>query len=194
MGAARGYRKSLWRNQGAEVIILSEKDAITGAISPVTDELDVELAIARGYASETFAYSMARTVLDNTARGKTTFVYQLGDHDPSGLDAWRDFQKKVYGFAPHAEVQMSRLAVTPAQIDEYGLPTRPTKTTDTRSTKFRGESVEVDAIPAPELRRLLRSTIQKHVNTIVLEATKSVERAERNQLFTLAASFEEGSL
>lgn len=185
-GTAQGYRKSLWRNQDAEVIILSEKDAITGAISPVTNDLDVELAIARGYSSETFAYSVASTLAGNTRAGKTTFVYQLGDHDPSGLDAWRDFQRKVHRFAPGVDVQMSRLAVTPEQIIEYGLPTRPTKTSDSRAGKFRGESVEVDAIEAPELRRLVRRAIEQHLNTVVLQETKSIERAERSWLLTLA--------
>ena len=26
------------------------------------------------------------------------YVYQLGDHDPSGVDAWRAFRKTVCGF------------------------------------------------------------------------------------------------
>lgn len=61
------------------------------------------------------------------AARRPVFVYQLGDHDPSGVDAWRDFTKKVRAFASGAEVYFCRLAVTPEQIGELSLPTRPTK-------------------------------------------------------------------
>jgi hypothetical protein len=61
------------------------------------------------------------------------FLYQLGDHDPSGVDAWRAFTEEVTGFVAErygdAEdwLHFERLAVTPAQITEMRLPTRPTK-------------------------------------------------------------------
>ena len=50
------------------------------------------------------------------AADKPVYVYQLGDHDPSGVGAWTDFQRKVTDFAPDAEVTFRRLAVTPGQI------------------------------------------------------------------------------
>jgi hypothetical protein len=34
------------------------------------------------------------------------------------------------------------VAITEAQIDAYGLPTRPTKATDLRARRFQGRSVE----------------------------------------------------
>ena len=50
-------------------------------------------------------------------------------------------------FAPSAGVVFERLAVTPDQIHELGLPTRPTKASDSRAKGFDGGSVEVDATP-----------------------------------------------
>ncbi len=183
--AASSYRRALWHDQAVEVIVISEKDAISGVISPITYGWDVELAITRGYSSETFTHSIAATIIDNTAYGKTTFVYQLGDHDPSGVDAWRDFQAKVLTFAPDADVVFQRLAVTPAQIEEYALPTRPTKRTDTRSAGFEGESVEVDALPPTVLRSILQSAIEAHIDPRSLALTRSVEASERDQLASL---------
>ena len=180
--AASSYRRALWHDQAVEVIVISEKDAISGVISPITYGWDVELAITRGYSSETFTHSIAATIIDNTAYGKTTFVYQLGDHDPSGVDAWRDFKAKVLTFAPDADVVFQRLAVTPAQIEEYALPTRPTKRTDTRSAGFEGESVEVDALPPTVLRSVLQSAIEAHIDPRSLALTRSVEASERERL------------
>lgn len=96
--AAASYRRSLWRDQAAEVQIYSEKDAISGVVLPVTHRWDVPLGIVRGYSSESFAWSVAQSVIEAAGRGKDTYVYQLGDHDPSGIDAWRAFRKSVCGF------------------------------------------------------------------------------------------------
>jgi hypothetical protein len=184
--AAASYRRALWNDQDDEVIVISEKDAISGVVYPVTAEFDVELCITRGYSSETFTHSIAQTVRYNQAVGKTTFVYQLGDHDPSGVDAWRSFAERVLDFVPGASVEFERIAVTPTQIDSLELLTRPTKGTDTRSAGFTGESVEVDAIPASTLRSIVRAAIEQHIDPHALQLTRSVEISERNVLTSLA--------
>lgn len=183
--AAASYRRALWDEQSVEVMVLSEKDAISGAIYPITREWDVQLGIVRGYSSETFAHSIAEEI---GSAGKPYHVYQLGDHDPSGVDAWNSFQAKVRGFVPHAEVTFERLAVTPEQIIDLDLPTRPTKTTDTRARSFVGESVEVDAIPAPILRRIVEDAITSHVDPDALRLTRLAEDSEREVLHRMVGS------
>jgi hypothetical protein len=96
--AASSYRRALWHDQPHEVQIFTEKDAISGVILPITERWDVPLGVLRGYASESFAHSMAESIGAAVDRGKTVPIYPLGDHDPSGVDAWRDFQRKVTGF------------------------------------------------------------------------------------------------
>ncbi len=183
---ASSYRRALWNDQGDEVIVISEKDAISGVVYPVTAEYDVELCITRGYSSETFTHSIAQTVRGNTSVGKTTFVYQLGDHDPSGVDAWRSFGERVRGFVPKSLVEFERIAVTPEQIEALRLPTRPTKGSDSRSSGFEGESVEVDAIPASTLRQIVRDAVEQHIDPEALRLTKVVEAEERAGLEALA--------
>lgn len=185
--AASSYRRALWDDQSAEVIMVYEKDAISGVVYPVTAEFDVELCITRGYSSETFTHSIAQTVNANARRGKVTYVYQLGDHDPSGVDAWREFSEKVHRFTPGSDVVFERLAVTPEQITLLDLPTRPTKASDSRAAKFDGESVEVDAIPASTLRAIVRASIEQHVDPESLRLTQVVEASERRTLSWLAA-------
>lgn len=183
--AAASYRRALWHGQDAAVMIFSEKDAISGVVYPITAAWDVELGIVRGYSSETFAYSVAEDIAATT---KTTYVYQLGDHDPSGVDAWRSFEARVRGFAPDADAVFQRLAVTPEQIVEYNLPTRPTKATDTRARGFIGESVEVDAIPAPALRQIVEQAITRHIDPEALRLTRIAEDSERDILYRIAGA------
>jgi hypothetical protein len=171
------------------VIVISEKDAISGVVYPVTAEFDVELCITRGYSSETFTHSIAETVRRNDSNAKTTFVYQLGDHDPSGVDAWRSFEQRVREFAPLADVRFERLAVTPQQIDLLQLPTRPTKGSDSRTAGFIGESVEVDAIPASTLRGIVRVAIEQHINIEDLRLHRVAEASEKAGLRALAGEW-----
>lgn len=179
---ASSYRRMLWLDQRVSVQLFTEKDAIIGVVSEVATRWDVPLGSMHGYSSETFPYEVACELPAN----QPTVIYQLGDHDPSGVGAWEHFTRTVRGFAPEADVTFVRLAVTEEQITQYELPTRPTKTTDPRARSFRGESVEVDAIPASILRRLVEEAITSHLDPHALAITKEVEAQERDGLHRLA--------
>jgi hypothetical protein len=187
--ASSSYRRALWHDTDDEVQIFTEKDAISGVVLPVTSKWDVPLGVLRGYCSESFAHSVAESIIEsNSRRGGTTYIYQLGDHDPSGVDAWRDFTEKVKAFISHRDdiaewVEFERLAVTEDQIRELALPSRPTKQKDSRAKNFTGGSVEVDAIPAPVLRALIEDAITQHVDPEKLRLNQIAERSER-ELFT----------
>lgn len=172
------YRRALWDNQNAEVEIWLEKDALAGVLYDVTADWDVPLMVTRGYPSLTFLHSSAESMSET----KPTFLYYLGDHDPSGVDIPRKVERDLRAFAPRAEIHFERVAVTVAQIKEYDLPTRPTKKSDSRSKSFEGESVEVDAIPPNELRNLVYNCILNHVDHRALAQLRRVEKAERESL------------
>jgi hypothetical protein len=91
---------------------------------------------------------------------------------------------------------VERLAVDREQIDEWWLPTRPTKPTDTRAAKFRREhgtdSVELDAIPPDDLRELVKDAIDSHMDPWALEQFKMVEEQERETLRTIFANGKDG--
>ena len=61
----------------------------------------------------------------------------------------------------------------------WSLPTRPTKSTDTRAKGFAAHSVELDAIPPDRLRLLVESAIDKHLPQRELEVLKAAEESER---------------
>ncbi len=177
--AAASYRRALWREQPVRVEIVTEKDAIAGLLSEVTSTWDVPLAVVRGFVSETFAWTVAEHM---TMANKPTIVYQFGDHDPSGVAAWADYEAKVRRFAPNVAAEFVRVAVTPEQIETMALPTRPTKASDSRSRTFAGGSVEVDAIPPRVLRQLAEECIARHIDEHTLRLTEAVERSERDIL------------
>ena len=92
--------------------------------------------------------------------------------------------------APSAEIHFERVAVTPEQIEEWDLPTRPTKRSDTRARGFEGDSVEVDAIPPDQLRELARERIERHVDRRALRLTRQVEALERRTLQDMLESLD----
>jgi hypothetical protein len=84
--------------------------------------------------------------------------------------------------APGVKVHFELAAVTPDQIKKWKLPTRPTKKSDSRAKRFKGESVEVDAIPPAKLRELVARCIEQHIDGDRLERMQAVEAAERDTL------------
>jgi hypothetical protein len=176
--SAASYRRALWDTQKIHLEIWSEKDAIRGVVLPVTREWDVPLMIARGFSSETFLFETAQEIIED---GKLAVIYNLGDHDGAGLHAWKDVQRKLTGFAPKIEFQFERLAVTPGQIAEYNLPTRPPK-----SKGDPANCVEVDALPSDVLRRVVGDAIDFWIDHDALDATRVMEARERRGLEALA--------
>lgn len=175
-----GYRRSRWQNQDVHIQIWLEKDALAGVFEEITAPLDVALFVGKGYSSLSFLNKAAQEL--ESAR-KPAYIYYFGDHDPSGLDITRCTQERLREFAPNAHITFQRVAVTEDQIRNLGLPTRPTKQTDSRSKSFRGDSVELDAIPASVLRRLVRNCIEQHID---LQRWQEVETLEAEELATLA--------
>jgi hypothetical protein len=185
LALSSSYRRALWDSQKVYVEVWCEKDALAGTILPVTREWDVPLMVSRGFASETYCYEAAMVL---AAQDKPCFVYYLGDHDPSGGLIDPSIERKLREFAPDADVTFERLAVLPWQIEEWGLPTRPTKRENNRHAKrFRGDSVELDAIPPAQLRALVRQAIEQHIDRRALKALRAQEERDRRDLETLAA-------
>src|SRR6202044_929432 len=94
---------------------------------------------------------------------RPAFIYHLGDSDPSGKNAADVIERELREYAPDAEIHFERLAVTDKQMRDWNLPTRPTKTTDTRAAAYGDrDSVELDAIPPNQLRKLVEDAINRH--------------------------------
>ena len=137
-------------------------------------------------ATLSFLWSAAETI---KAENKPTFLYYFGDCDPSGRDIPRAVEKSLREMSG-ADITFEVVAVTDQQIYEMKLPTRPTKKTDSRSKNFDGESVEVDAIPPKELKRICRSLIEQHISGPELVRHRRIEKAERDTLTQIVANMQ----
>jgi hypothetical protein len=173
---ARLYRKALWDDADAYVEVWLEKDALAGVVYPVTEKFDVSLMVARGYASLSFLHEAAEYIagLDVPAH-----IYHCGDFDPSGQDAARAIEQTLRKMAPEAEIHFERLAVTPSQVVDWRLPSRPTKASDSRAKGFGAVSVELDAISPGRLRALVQVAIEDHLPPEQYAVLKVAEKNEQ---------------
>jgi hypothetical protein len=187
---ARLYRKALWSDADSYVEVWLEKDARAGVLSPITYEYDVPLMVARGYASLSFLHSAAEYI--NTT-DVPTYIYHLGDFDPSGVNAGEKIESTLKEMAPDAEIHFERKAVSPAQITAWDLPTRPTKKSDSRAKGFGDISVELDAIEPHLLRHIVRRAIERHLPPDQLRVLKAAEASERQILANLVTGLTGGS-
>ncbi len=185
------YRRSLWADAPCRVEIWCEKEAIAGVLIDITDKLDVPFYVTRGFASETYAYEAAEHIIED---GRTCYIYEFGDHDRLWRGSLRGSEAKVVDFvAGRAEVHFVRAAVTPKQVQDWDLPTRPTKREgNPHAQGFHGDSVELDAVPADRLRELVRQVIERHVDQRQLSATLAAEESERAYLMRIAEAMAEG--
>lgn len=179
---ARFYRKSLWHDADAYVEIWLEKDALAGVLMPVTTQYNVPLMVTRGYSSLSFLHTAAEHM---AVLQVPTFIYHFGDYDPSGVNAGQTIEHTLREMAPAAVIHFQRVAVTEQQIAEMSLPTRPTKSTDTRAKGFGDISVELDAIAPDSLRALAEKVIQRHLPADQLEILLTAEASERQMLHGL---------
>ena len=211
--SARTYRRSLWQQSHEYVEVWLEKDALAGVFNDVTSEFDVPLMVTRGYPSLSYLRSAAETIV---ATHKDTTIYYFGDWDPSGADISRNVEARLREFTEVVArewnepkdawdfltnlgdtgrcthdapvIRFERVAVVPWQIDAWGLPTRPTKSSDSRSKSFVGQSVELDAIPPDDLRALVRERLSMHVSSDELELAREADRLERQTLEAIASN------
>lgn len=82
---AAAYRRNLWTDSDA-VEVWIEKEALAGVLVEVTERWDVPLMVTRGYPSMSFLHSAAVQMTERWLAGGRTFIYYLGDLDPSGRD------------------------------------------------------------------------------------------------------------
>ena len=84
-----------------------------------------------------------------------------------------------------APLTFHRLAVNEDQIARYSLPTKPRKKGERRRQDIR-TTVEAEAMPAGDLRRMLRDKVESFLPAGALERAKVAEASEREWLEAVA--------
>lgn len=181
---ARYYRKSALKESPAYIEVWVEKEALSGLMWDVASDYDVPLLASKGMPSLTFLHDTAEAIRREWRwRRRPSFIYQFGDHDPTGALIPRSLEARLREFCPNADFTVERVALTPEQIVEHRLPTRPTKREGNRHAKgFEGESVELDALPPRTLKSMVREVIGRHITPAALAAVRAAEESERELL------------
>ena len=192
---ARFYRRSALRECPDYIEIWSEKEALAGVLEDAAGDYDVDVLVSKGMPSLTQLHSSACMIARAARAGKDAFIYQFGDHDPSGVLIPKTIDRRLgelcqkLGCDPPS---IERVALTKEQITRFNLPSRPTKREGNRHAhKFEGDSVELDALPATELRSMVREVIERHISERNLTVLRAAESSERELLYAWADRIED---
>lgn len=185
---ARFYRKDLWEAQPYYIEVWCEKDAIRGMLSDACEPYGLPTFACRGFASLSSLSTAAEMFKSAVDAGKEPVVLYFGDHDPSGLA----IDKKAHETLRddfRVEVQFMRCAITPKQIVELGLPTRPVKGTDTRSKGWVGGCVEVDTLKPSKLQEIIENEVSSRIDADEWNRLLAIETEERSTLESIASQW-----
>ena len=178
--AEKAYRRDVWETQPDYLEAWLEKDALSGIFLEVLKPYGVTLNVGRGYDGWDSIYNAAQRY---DAGDGVTILY-FGDLDPSGDDMVRSLAERLRHFGCYPEI--IKCALNPDDVTRYNLPPDPTKKTDSRRAafveKYGDLSVELDALPVNVLATRLKKEVEKRLDLAALEAIKTTEKAERQQL------------
>jgi hypothetical protein len=159
---AEYYRRSALEACPDYIQIWCEKEALAGIIWDAASDYDVPVIPSKGMPSLTLVYNCFREIERASEAGKDCYLYQFGDHDPTGVLIPQSLEQRMAEFCERYNCPLptiERVALTEQQILDYSLPTRPTKVRSESGRPnphlagFEGDSVELDALPSSELRK-----------------------------------------
>lgn len=178
---ARTYRRAIWDEQDVAVEVWCESSSLAGVLIDVTREWDVPLYPCNGQPSLSFLHAAGGNL---ESEQRPVFVYYVGDYDGAGMDITSKVERGIREFAPSVELHFERIAVTPRQIEEMQLPTRPPNERD----KKRGweSCVEAEAIDPSTLRALVNNSIVRHIDSETYRRVMNEQQATRDTLRMLA--------
>lgn len=189
--SASTYRRDRLADQPVAVEVWTEAGGMVPQAARVAHPFGVPVYSSGGFDSLTTKYDAARRFL---ARSTPTLVLHVGDLDPSGLSIFDSLRADVsqivldlagLGNDPDARpdcfVRFRRVAVTPEQVERYGLATAPAKATDRRGD-WQGGTVQAEALAPDDLAHELRQTLNEVMDLDALDRTRALEEREREEL------------
>jgi hypothetical protein len=197
--ASRWFRVDHWAGQRNHVEVMVEKDALSGILLPVCQQLDIRFTANKGYSSSSAMYEMGKRLAGIVHSGDIDeiHIFYFGDHDPSGIDMTRDIAERLstftYGAVDHLNVH--RLALNWDQIDEWQPPENPAKESDSRyqayADQFGESSWELDAVEPRTLAELVRENVRELIDEVQWDVINLREEEMRDELKGFANAYEE---
>lgn len=157
VGRPAGFRLDRDPLLDVTIILAVEKRGITPYLWDWFSRFGFAVFANAGYHSVPLEQRIARYI---ESEGRPARILFAGDHDASGDDIARNLERRVCG----PNVTLHRIALTKAQVEQYGLPSWGGKEDDTRWPSFAERhgydpdaepiQVELDALPLDTLRDL----------------------------------------
>lgn len=154
--------------QPYKLVIFGEKSSLADVLGPIAEIYKADLYLPTGEISDTMMHGMARIGAED---GRPMVVFCFSDADPAGWQMPISISRKLpalkdlYGL-DEWDFQVRKVALTPDQVREHGLPSTPLKATELRADKWRTamgvDQTEIDALASlrPDLlRRIARDAI-----------------------------------
>ncbi|MFC4271594.1 hypothetical protein GQF03_17485 [Sneathiella chungangensis] len=125
---AASFRLDRQTGQSTRLMLWCEAKGMVPQLASAVNDYGVNVYSSGGFDSLTAKHDMARTI----AQYDFVEILHIGDHDPSGVHVANSLYEDLAAFSKHyrGRPSLTRIAVTPAQIESMGLPTAPPKKTD----------------------------------------------------------------
>jgi len=192
--AAKAFGIDRWEGQPCYVEVMVEKDALSGILEPVCQELDIRFTANKGYSSSSALHEAGKRFSDGMNRGLEAHLFYLGDHDPSGIDMTRDIQSRLGLFTHSSSIEIHRLALNFDQVQQWKPPENPAKENDKRyrsyKEKFGKSSWELDAVEPGTLAKLVEKAVKELIDLITWSKVEEKELEMRHELENYADEYE----
>lgn len=161
----RRYRRNKWRDQPFYAEVWVEKKSQIEVIGQICDRLEINYFASKGYNSQTEQWWAGQRLAQAFRRGQTPIIFNLCDHDPSGIDMVRDNRERLSMFAG-APVIVQRLALNMDQVERYKPHPNPAKELDSRTDEYYRQfgtydTWEMDALDSVVIQDLIEAAIMK---------------------------------
>jgi hypothetical protein len=162
--------------QPYKLVMIGEKSSLDAVLAPIAAAYEADLYLPTGEPSDTQIYQMAKIGADD---GRPMVVSYFSDADPSGwqmpLSVGRKLQAFKTSLFPELDFQVQRVALTPDQVREYGLPSTPLKDTEKRADAWQAamgvEQTEIDALASLQPDLLRRSPATRSPRSMTRRST-----------------------
>ncbi len=191
--ARQSFHLDYWENQKYKPCVWIEKEALSGIISDICNELDIPYLACRGYMSLTAMHNYALKAGKQLKNDNKPVIIHLGDHDPSGIDMSRDIKDRMSTFGIH-DIEVIRIALNMSQVEEYGPPANPTKLTDSRANGYISEygydSWELDALEPNIIIELIRREVESLIDYDAWNKELAIEKKHKQTLKNIENNYD----
>ncbi len=179
--AVEQIRLDTWLSQQYQVQIWLEKEGLAPLLNDTVSTYRVPLYTGKGFSSLSFTRQACLQSLEWQSQGQRAVVLQFGDYDPSGVCISESLENQYKSFGDN-NAQFRRVGLNKEHIEMYSLPTRPTKSSDTRAASFGdNRSVELDALQPAIFQKLVTTEIEKYIDWDKWNKVLADEEAQRSQ-------------